>query len=62
VEFTRDVELVFYNCKVYNGEHTSVGQMGKQVHDEYLRLSEQLALEFYRKSLPEDDFSQIEMQ
>ena len=40
VEFTRDIELTFYNCKLYNGEHTSVGQMGKQVHDEYMRLSE----------------------
>ena len=29
VEFTRDIELTFYNCKLYNGEHTSVGQMGK---------------------------------
>ena len=52
-EFLADVELVFYNCKLYNGEHTSVGQMGKQVHDEYLRLSEQLALDFYRNALPE---------
>ena len=47
-EFMRDVELTFYNCKLYNGELTSCGQMGKQVHEEYLKLSEQLGLEFYR--------------
>lgn len=28
-EFTDDVELVFYNCKLYNGEASGVGQMGK---------------------------------
>lgn len=46
-EFMEDVELVFYNCKLYNGENTSVGQMGKQVHDEYRRLIEQLSFDFY---------------
>ena len=39
-EFMRDVELTFYNCKLYNGEATSCGQMGKQVHEEYMKLSE----------------------
>ena len=42
-----DLELVFYNCKLYNGEISHVGQMGKQVHDEYRRLVEQLCFEFY---------------
>lgn len=47
-EFMEDMELVFYNCKLYNGEHNAVGQMGKSVHDEYKRLCEQLAFEFYQ--------------
>lgn len=47
-EFTEDMELVFYNCKLYNGEISGVGQMGKQVHDEYRRLMEQLSFEFYQ--------------
>lgn len=46
-EFMEDMELVFYNCKLYNGEILGVGQMGKLVHDEYLRLVDQLAFEFY---------------
>jgi hypothetical protein len=29
VEFTRDIELTFYNCKLYNGEMTGVGLMGR---------------------------------
>lgn len=24
-EFMEDMELVFHNCKLYNGEHTPVG-------------------------------------
>lgn len=28
-EFMEDMELVFYNCKLYNGEASGVGQMGK---------------------------------
>ena len=54
VEFIADVELVFYNCKLYNGETSYVGSMGKQVHDEYLRLRQQLSVDFYVKSLPEE--------
>lgn len=46
-EFMEDMELVFYNCKLYNGEVSGVGQMGKQVHDEYLKLVEQLSFDFY---------------
>lgn len=47
-EFMEDMELVFYNCKLYNGEVSGVGQMGKQVHDEYRRLVDQLCFEFYQ--------------
>lgn len=46
-EFISDIELVFYNCKLYNGETTDVGKMGKAVHDEFSRLREQLCLNFY---------------
>lgn len=28
-EFMDDMELVFYNCKIYNGDESGVGQMGK---------------------------------
>ncbi len=47
-EFMEDMELVFYNCKLYNGEISGVGIMNKQVHDEYLRLVEQLSFDFYK--------------
>lgn len=47
-EFMEDLELVFYNCKLYNGEISNVGQMGKLVHDEYLRLVDQLSFDFYK--------------
>ena len=46
--FMADMELVFYNCKLYNGEISGVGQMGKQVHDEYDKLCEQLCFDFYQ--------------
>jgi len=47
-QFIRDMELVFYNCKLYNGEQTDVGKMGKAVHDEFDRLKDQLFLSFYK--------------
>lgn len=46
-EFMEDMELVFYNCKLYNGEISNVGIMGKVVHDEYRRLVRELCFEFY---------------
>lgn len=53
-EFVVDLELVFKNCKLYNGEITYVGAMGKQVHDEYLRLRQQYSVDFYIQSLPDE--------
>ena len=47
-QFIRDMELVFYNCRLYNGEQTEVGKMGKSVHEEFNRLREQLFLSFYQ--------------
>lgn len=46
-EFLRDMELVFYNCKLYNGETSTVGLMGKNVHEDFKKLKEQLFLSFY---------------
>lgn len=47
-EFTEDVELVFYNCKLYNGENTGVGLMGKAVDEEYRKLHKELGFDFYQ--------------
>jgi len=38
LDFIDDLELVFNNCKLYNGESTYVGGMGKQVREDYIRL------------------------
>ena len=46
-EFIDDMELVFYNCKLYNGEISQVDQFGKHVYDEYRRLVDQLSFDFY---------------
>lgn len=37
-DFISDVELVFYNCRLYNGAESPVGQMGIRVHSEYSAL------------------------
>jgi rRNA maturation protein Rpf1 len=36
-QFIEDVELVFNNCLVYNGEKSQVSTMCKEVRDEYLK-------------------------
>jgi hypothetical protein len=33
--FLQEVELVFENCFHYNGEQSSVSQMGREVQEEY---------------------------
>ena len=48
-EFIDDMELVFYNCKLYNGETSQVGTMGKAVDDEYRKQLIQLNFDFYMK-------------
>jgi hypothetical protein len=53
-DFLCDLDLVFHNCRIYNGENTYVGSMGKQVYEEYLRLRQQISVDFYVKSLPEE--------
>ena len=37
-EFLRDMELVFSNCKTYNGTESHVGQIGVRIHNEYQSL------------------------
>jgi hypothetical protein len=46
-EFCDDMELVFYNCKLFNGEASRVGAMGIEVQQEYTKLCEQLSFDFY---------------
>ena len=42
-----DMELVFYNCRLYNGIESEVGQIGTSLQEEYLRLVDQLYFNFY---------------
>lgn len=39
-DFMEDMELVFYNCKLYNGTETDIGKIGVAVQQEYHRLTE----------------------
>lgn len=45
--FLQDVELVFSNCILYNGEASQVSQMCREVQDEYNKQCEQLNVGFY---------------
>ena len=47
-DFMEDMELVFYNCKLYNGTETDVGQIGVAVQQEYYTIAEQLYFNFYK--------------
>lgn len=48
-EFMRDVELIFENCILYNGENSPVSLMCKNVRNEYERLSKDYQLNFYTR-------------
>jgi len=39
-DFMEDMELVFYNCKLYNGTTTEIGQIGVSVQQEYHKIAE----------------------
>ena len=45
--FLADVELVFDNCTLYNGEVSQVSQMCREVQDEYNKQCELLNVGFY---------------
>ena len=45
-DFLDDMELVFENCRRFNGEESSVGRMCRAVREEF-RLYDQLNIEFY---------------
>ena len=47
-EFIDDMELVFYNCRLYNGVETEVGQIGVQIQEEFRSQCEQLFFDFYK--------------
>lgn len=44
-----DMELVFYNCRLYNGTESDVGKIGVAVQQEYLEMTKQLYFEFYQQ-------------
>lgn len=46
-QFLQDVELVFRNCFLYNGEASQVSLMCKKVQEEYLTQCQQLNVDFY---------------
>ena len=44
-----DMELVFYNCRIYNGTESDVGRLGVEIHSEYQTIAEQLYFNFYQR-------------
>ena len=46
-EFVDDMQLVFDNCVAYNGRDSVQGRQCQKVRDEFLKLYEQLNVEFY---------------
>ena len=39
-EFIDDMELVFHNCKLYNGTESEVGQIGLMIQQEFHNQAE----------------------
>lgn len=46
-DFVQDVQLVFDNCILYNGESSSVSQMCKSVREEFHKLYDNLSIDYY---------------
>ena len=46
-QFLNEVQLIFDNCILYNGESSQVSIMCKNVRDEYYKLYENLFIDFY---------------
>ena len=47
-EFIIDINLMFDNCILYNGETAPVSLRCKEVRDEYQKLYQQFCLDFYQ--------------
>ena len=48
-DFMDDMELVFYNCRLYNGTETEVGLIGLEIKKEYETITGQLYFNFYKR-------------
>ena len=48
-DFMDDMELVFYNCRLYNGTESDVGRLGVEIAEEYRTIAEQLYFNFYKQ-------------
>jgi len=46
-EFVNDLQMVFDNCILYNGESSQVSIMCKNVREEFHKLYENLNIDFY---------------
>ncbi len=46
-EFNDDMNLMFDNCLLYNGEHSQVSKMALVVRAEFKKLQEQLSTDYY---------------
>ena len=46
-DFMDDMELVFFNCRLYNGTESDVGRLGVEIQEEYRTIAEQLYFSFY---------------
>ena len=46
-DFMDDMELVFFNCRLYNGTESDVGRLGVEIQGEYRTIAEQLYFSFY---------------
>lgn len=53
--FLEDVELVFENCLLYNGENSQVGHICKEVREEYYTQCNSLNVGFYLTDKRDDD-------
>lgn len=50
-EFVADMDLVFQNCKQYNGVDSEVGQIGVNIQEEFHRHAEALCFDFYTRQV-----------
>ena len=48
-DFMADMDLVFYNCRLYNGTESDVGKIGVAVNQEYIEMTKQLYFDFYKR-------------